>query len=208
MLLGEAQVAMRAGMRLALAQGGLKTVFEATTGEEAVRGALAHCPDVCVLAVDLPGGGIRTAARIRELLPEQRILMMSGVHRDEDLFASLRAGASGYLLKSTSAERLPYAVRGLLGGEGVLPRELAARLIDEFRDRSVKRGLSIKVSGQLVALTERESEVLGHLRAGKATAAIARHLHISEVTVRRHASAIMQKLGTSDRRSMLELLEE
>lgn len=205
-LLADDEVGLRAGIKRALKGHGLTVVAEATTTEEAVSAALAHRPDVCLLAVELPGGGIKAAERINELVPETRIVILTGLHRDEDLFASLRAGAAGYLLKTTSAERLPYAIRGVTEGRAALPRDLVAKVLAEFRDRGRRRLVPVSGGGEPVELTAREYEVLAHLRRGEPTSAIAHHLRISEVTVRRHISAVEHKLGVHDRRGVIELL--
>jgi len=205
-LLADDEVAMRAGMRRSLESDGLRVVAEASTAAESVQLAVAHHPTVCLLAVNLPGNGIAAAAQINELLPETRIVMLTQFHRDEDLLESLRAGADGYLLKTTSAKRLPYAVRGVIDGEAAVPRELVPALIQAFRDRGLRRRLPLGSSGPVVELTAREFEVLEHMRHDERTATIAARLHISEVTVRRHVSAILHKLGVTDRRSALRLL--
>jgi DNA-binding NarL/FixJ family response regulator len=201
------QVAMRAGVRRALEPHGMRIVAEASTAEEAVQAALASSPDVCVIDVQLPGDGIEAARRIREALPQVKIVMLTASERQDDLFSALRAGADGYLLKTTSPDRLPFALRGVVRGEAALPRALTKLLISEFRDRGRSRRVPLSMSGQGVELTSREFEVLERLRKGEPTSEIASRLAISEVTVRRHISGILHKLGTPDRRSALELLE-
>jgi DNA-binding NarL/FixJ family response regulator len=160
-----------------------------------------------VMAVGLPGDGIAAAAQIHQLVPEIRLLMLTAEHHDQEMFDALRAGADGYLLKTTSAGRLPEAVRGLLVGEAALPRTLTARLIKEFRRRELPQHMAIAVGNRGVELTARQYEVLEHLRDGDCTATIASRLGISVVTVRRHISAIMAKLGVADRVSALQLLD-
>ncbi len=205
-LVADDEVALRSGVRRALAAGGLTVVAEAADMAQALHAARVHSPDVCLLAVDLPGDGIVTAERIRELCPATKIVMLADAHRDEDMFAALRAGADGYLLKATSARRLPDAVRGVLRGEAALPRPLVAKLIAEFRDRGRPRRLPLEVRGEVVELTAREFETLERLRHGGTTTTIAADLHISEVTVRRHLSSVMHKLGVRDRRTAVELV--
>jgi two-component system nitrate/nitrite response regulator NarL len=206
-LLGDAQVATRAGVRRALESQGIRVVAEAGSAEGCVAAALRYRPEVCLLAIHMPGNGIVAAEEISSALPDTRIIMLTGSDRAEDLFAALHAGADGYLLKTTSAERLPYAIRGVLAGEAALPRALAARLIDEYRNRGRRRSLPLSVSGRPVELTAREFEVLGRMRNGESTTRIAADLHISEVTVRRHISAIVHKVGAANRRRALALLE-
>ncbi len=206
-LLADDEAAMRTGVRRALEADGSRVVAEASSAAEALAAAAAHRPDVCLLSVHLPGDGIVATQMIRETLPDTKIVMLTGSDRDDDLFASLRAGADGYLLKTIPVKRLPYAIRGVVNGEAALPRELTSHLIREFRERGRKRSLPHEISGEQVALTAREFEVLAHLRVGDPTAMIAHRLQISEVTVRRHIATTVQKLGVRDRRGAVELLE-
>ncbi len=205
-VIADSDVAVRAGVRRTLEAYGFRIVGEARTAADAIATTTAHHPDACLLAVNLPGSGIAAAKQIHLAVPETRIVMLTASQRDEDFFESLRAGADGYLRKTMSAERLPWAVRGVIQGEAALPRELTAGLIREFRDRGRRRRLPLSVSGHPVELTAREFEVLKQLRQGEGTAGIAEHLHISEITVRRHISAILHKLGMPDRRSAIQLL--
>jgi DNA-binding NarL/FixJ family response regulator len=197
-ILGDDQVATRAGVRRALAPHGFRIVAEVQTAADAVRAALEHHPDVCMLEVRMPGNGIAAVRRISDELPDTKIIMLTASQRHADLVAALRAGAQGYLLKTTSADRLPFAIRGVLRGEAALPREMATGLIREFQDNGRR---------QRVLLSAREYEVLERLHRRETTSQIAGHLGIVDVTVRRHISAILHKLGASDRRSALALLD-
>lgn len=204
-LLADHQAPTRAGVRVALEAQGLRVVGEVSNAPEAVRAALQLRPDVCLLTVNIPGDGIAAAAQIHTALPDTKIVMLSESESDEDLFASVRAGAVGFLLKTMTAERLPHALRGVAQGEAALPRMLTARVLGEFREIG-RRRLALSSSGTVVELTPREFEVLQLFRQTKSTAEIAGQLHISEVTVRRHVSAIVRKLDVADRQSALELL--
>jgi DNA-binding NarL/FixJ family response regulator len=205
-LLADNHGAIRAGVRRALEADGFRIVAEASNAAEAIAAAVLRRPDVCLLSVHMPGDGIVAAERIRAALADTKIVMLTRSDRDEDLFGSLRAGADGYLLKTTPVERLPYAVRGVIQGQAALPRELTTRLIREFRDRGRRRRLPHAVSGDEIELTAREFEALEHLRKGESTAKIANSLQISEVTVRRHIATTLHKLGVSNRRGAIELL--
>lgn len=207
-VLADDEVATRVGVRRALETAGLRVVAEASSARDAVEAAVANLCDVCLLAIRIPGNGILAAEQIRQAVPGVKIVMLTSSDRDEDLFAALRAGADGYLLKSTSGARLPHAIRGVVAGEAALPRELTARLIQEFRDRGRQHGVAISVRGRDVELTPREYEVLEFLRQGQTTSQIANRLRISDVTVRRHISATLQKLGVRDRRSAVELIAQ
>jgi DNA-binding NarL/FixJ family response regulator len=133
------------------------------------------------------------------------MVVMLTVSRDNaDVLESLRRGAVGYLLKDMNPASLPVAVRAALGGEGVLPRTLSAGLIEEFRKRPESR----RLTGQprhAPALSAREWEILELLSEGATTADMADRLFLSRVTVRRHISSILGKLGVSSREEAVKL---
>jgi DNA-binding NarL/FixJ family response regulator len=207
-LLADDQVPTRAGIRSAIEPHGLRVVAEASNAAEALRMAMEQRPDICVLAVALPGNGIEAARQIKESLPTMKIVMTTGAASDEDLFGSLRAGADGYLPMSTSASRLPHAILGVARGEAALSRSMTARLIVEFRERGTRRRQILPSTGGEVEVTAREFEVLERLRKPERTAEIAARLGISEVTVRRHIASVLRKLGMPNRRSAIEMLEQ
>ncbi len=207
-LLADDDVLTRTGVRMALEAADLHVVAEVSSAGAAVTEALRLRPDVCLLAIALPGGGIDATKQIRDALADTKIVMLTGSDRDEDLFGSLRAGADGYLLASTSFSRLPHAVRGVVSGEAALPRQMTARLIREYRDRGRRPVPKLAVMGRTIELTVREFEVLERLRKHEGTSEIAGQLGISDITVRRHVSAALSKLGVSSRRDAVALLEQ
>jgi DNA-binding NarL/FixJ family response regulator len=206
-LLADDHAAVRAGIRLALAGEGFNVVGEAADGPEAVTMALDLKPDIALLDVNMPGSGIKAAEEIGQALPATTVVMLTVSRDDDDLFAALRAGASGYLLKDTDPGRLPFALRGVLEGEAALPRGLVARLIEEFRTRGKRRRLPL-MRHRGVELTEREWEVLEFLHDGLSTAEIADRLSISPVTVRRHVSEILKKLRVTSREEAVRMLDD
>ena len=206
-LLADHHAAARVGMRRAIEPHGIRVVAEASNASDALALAHRYHPHVCVVAVGLPGNGIELVRLIKQALPETKLVMSAVAARDEDMFGALRAGADGYLLMTMSPGRLGYALRGVARGEAALPRTMTARLILEFRERGTRRRLHVPATGAEVELTAREFEVLERLRRRERTAEIAAELSISEVTVRRHVSSIMHKLGTPNRQSALQLLE-
>jgi DNA-binding NarL/FixJ family response regulator len=204
-LIADSQAATRMGVRRALEGHAFEVVAEAAERDSAVRMALELRPDACLLDVHMPGGGNGAATEILRALPGTRVVMLSASGADEDMFEALLAGASGYLLKESDPERLPFVLRGVLRGEAALPRTLTARLIEEFRAREQRRrGLSLP--GRQVQLSDREWAVVDLMRDGCSTREIAERLAISPVTVRRHVQAILQKLQVPGRREALELL--
>jgi DNA-binding NarL/FixJ family response regulator len=196
---------LRASVRRALERHGFEICFEAANAADSVAAAERERPDVCVLDVQMPGNGIAAAAQIAARLPETAIVMLTVSDSDEDLFAALRAGAQGYLLKDMDPERLPLALEGVLAGEAALPRALVARVLDEFRTRRRRRRLLLP-GGRGCTLTDREWETLEFLAEGLSTAEVAERLLVAPVTVRRHAAAIVKKLNVGDRRSLLQLV--
>ena len=196
---------LRASVRRALEEHGFEVCFEAANAADSVAAAERERPDVCVLDVRMPGNGIAAAAQIAARLPETAIVMLTVSDSDEDLFAALRAGAQGYLLKDMDPGRLPLALEGVLAGEAALPRALVARVLDEFRTRRRRRRLLLP-GGRGCTLTDREWETLELLAEGLSTAEVAERLLVAPVTVRRHAAAIVKKLNVGDRRSLLQLV--
>lgn len=200
------QAVTRAGIRKALEANGLRVVAEASTAGEALDAAVAWRPDVCLVSVGITGGGILAAEQIRRAVPVSKIVMLSDEECNDDLFRALRAGADGYLLSTTSAQRLPSALRGVVDGEAALPRSMTAHLITEFRARRDEGRQQVTFAGTSVELTAREFQVMERLRQHESTATIARDLSISDITVRRHISAIVHKLNLPNRRAVTQLL--
>jgi DNA-binding NarL/FixJ family response regulator len=130
---------------------------------------------------------------------------MTPVEEESEFFEALRAGAIGYVNESIDPARLPNVVAGLVAGEAAVPRRLVGCLIEEMRFRDRRRDTVERELGD-VGLTHREWQVLELLGRGETTRQIAAALHISEVTVRRHVSVLLHKLGVPDRRAAVELL--
>ena len=187
----------RAGVRLSLEESGrFQVCGEAATATAAVEQTVKLQPDVALLDIQMPGNGVAAARDIAAVAPDVAVVMLTVSRDDTDLFAALRAGARGYLLKDIDPDRLAPALEGVLSGEAALPRNLVARLIDEFRSRDKQAG---RRTGRLAQLTDREWETLDLMRQGLSTAEIATKLFVSPVTVRTHVSAILRKLQVSSR---------
>jgi NarL family two-component system response regulator LiaR len=196
-LLAESDAPTRAGLRLSLASADFEIVAEAAAHSDAVDAAVAQRPDVALVAVDLPGGGIDTTRRLGELLPGISIIVLSPDPNGEELLAAVLAGATGYLSKDMSLARLTHAIRGVVEGEVALPRRYSRHLLEELRRRHIQR---VRVAARANAtLTDREWEVLQLLGEDASTAHMADVLNISQVTVRRHVSTLLAKLGVADR---------
>lgn len=204
-LIADDHAPTRAGVRMALEQDGIEVCAEVSTAADAVEAAVREQPDLCLLDVHMPGGGLSAASKITSSLPSTLVLMLTVSRENEDMLEALRRGAIGYLLKEMNPASLPVAVRAALSGEGVIPRSLAAAVIDEFRQRPSSRRLAGQARNG-PALSAREWEILELLADGAGTAEMARRLFLSQVTVRRHISSILSKLGVSSREEAVRLI--
>jgi DNA-binding NarL/FixJ family response regulator len=196
----------RAGVQAALERDGFIVCAQVADARGAIEAAMRERPDICLLDIQMPGGGIKAAEVISGELPETAVVMLTVSRTHEDLFDALRAGASGYLLKDIDPARLPLALQGVLQGEAALPRQLVALLIEEFRERKRRRRIPL-VGRRSVQLTDREWEVLELMRQGCTTDEIASRLFISSVTVRTHVAAILRKLHVPSREAAVALLD-
>jgi two-component system nitrate/nitrite response regulator NarL len=174
---------------------------------EAIRAALRERPDVALLDMRMPGSGAAAAWEITARLPATRAVMLTVSRSDEDLFAALRAGVSGYLLKDMPFDGIADELAQVLDGRVALPPELVTRLVEEFRDSAPRRRAVVgRQAGP--QLTSREWQVLDYLRQGLATGDIARRLFVSPATVRSHVAAVLRKLRVPDREAAIRLFEE
>jgi len=185
---------MRAGFKAVLeATGSIEVVAEAGTGEEAVRAATAHAPDVVLMDIRMPEmDGIEATRR----LPRQRVLILTTFGLDDYIIDALRAGASGFLLKDAPTHEVVAAVRAVAAGDAVLAPAVTRQLLDQ-----VGRRLPTAVSRTPLEaeLTEREREVLSMLATGMSNSEISEALVLSEATVKTHVSNLLGKLGLRDR---------
>jgi DNA-binding NarL/FixJ family response regulator len=204
-LIADKQPTIRAGVRRLLEQDGFEVCGEASDAEAAVEGALRERPDICLIGVVMPGSGIRATRRIATELPETAVVILTGSERHDHLVGAIRAGAVGYLLKSADQEELPSILRGVLAGEAAIPRKLVARLVRELQTHGRRRAIAGEKGG--ADLTPREWDVLGLMCEGLDTGESAERLVISPVTVRRHVSKILRKLGVEDRDAAVALVE-
>ncbi len=195
---------IRVGVRIALERAGFVVVAEASDCDAAVRAVLRERPNVCLLDVRMPGGGIVAAGRIAELAPSTLSVMLTVSSSADDVLAALRAGAVGYLPKDTTPDRLSASLCGVLKGEAALPRALLGVVLQRFRDYTLAAEDPVRIGG--IELTARESEILRMLRSGATTAEVSQSLSLSPVTVRRHISAGMAKLGVADRNAAIEAI--
>jgi DNA-binding NarL/FixJ family response regulator len=178
---------------------------EAADAAGAVAAVERLRPDVCLLDIRMPGGGIQAAAAIAEKVPDTAVVMVTVARGDQEHFDALRVGARGYILKGTDPATMITALRGVLDGEPALSPGVAMRILDQFRNDRSRR---VHVPGQGdVELSPRESEVLGLMREGLTTAQIARRMHVAPVTVRTHVASLLRKLRVRDRQAALRMFE-
>lgn len=177
----------------------------AADAPQAVQAAVRERPDVCLLDVRMPGNGVAAAWEITARLPDAKIVMLTVSDEDADLFAALRAGADGYLLKAMNFNRLPAALAGVCSGEAAIQRTLVARVLTRFHGREPRwrRVIGSETSGP--PMTSREWEVLELLAQGRSTAEIAEELVLSASAVRVHIASIVRKLQVADRAAAVEL---
>lgn len=166
----------------------IEVVAEASDGDEAVRLAAQHTPDVVLMDLRMPGtDGVSATERIRSADPSIRVLVFTTYETDENILGAIEAGASGYLLKASPADELLAGIRAVASGETVLGPSVAARLVSRVRQPAAP------------ALSSRQLEVLRLVAAGRSNPEIAAELYIGESTVKTHLAAIFERLDVNDR---------
>jgi DNA-binding NarL/FixJ family response regulator len=196
-LIADDQQLVRSGFRMMLeAEGDIDVIAEAADGQEAVELTRTLRPDVALLDLRMPRmDGIQATELISKGTPGgTRVLVVTTFDADEYVYAALRAGASGFLLKDAPPEELAAGVRVIAAGEALLAPSVTRRVIEEFARLRPPQELR-----DLEALTEREMEVLRLVARGLSNGEIARELVIGETTVKTHVGNVLMKLGLRDR---------
>jgi DNA-binding NarL/FixJ family response regulator len=190
------QPVVRAGLSAILSTApGIEVVGAAQDGAEAVDLVAKTRPDVVLMDLKMPvANGVQATREIRARFPETRVLVLTTHDADEWVFDAIRAGASGYLLKDSPRAALVTAIEGTAAGKTHVDPGVAGRLFARLVS-----GAPVPESPELRCLTDRERDVLRCLGRGLSNADIAERLQLSEGTVRNHVSAILSKLGVSDR---------
>jgi DNA-binding NarL/FixJ family response regulator len=185
---------VRQGLRFLLEQeDGIQVIGEAADGPSAIQAVRALAPTVVLLDLFLPGqDGLSVLTQLKHDRPATEVLMLTSSQDDRHLLAAIRAGALAYLPKTAGVDQVVTAVRAAARGESVLEPRIAARLVREVRQATVRRR-------PLDQLSPREQEVLAALARGHTNRQIARALSIGEETVKAHVSSILAKLGLADR---------
>jgi DNA-binding NarL/FixJ family response regulator len=202
-VIADDQALVRGGFRALLdAQEDLTVVAEATDGDQAVRLALEHQPDVVLMDIRMPGvDGLTATRRIAEepRLADVKVVILTTFDLDEYVFEAIRAGANGFLVKDTEPAELVRAVRAVVAGDALLSPGVTRRLIEEFATRA-KDPVD---APPLDVLTSREREVVALVAAGLTNDEIAQQLSMSPATSKTHVSRAMIKLGARDRAQLV-----
>jgi DNA-binding NarL/FixJ family response regulator len=185
---------VREGLRGLIArQEGMTVVGEAGTVAEVVEAAARTKPDVVIMDVRLPdGSGVEACRTIRETRPETKVIMLTSYADDDALFASIIAGASGYLLKQTRGQAVADAIIAVASGRSLLDPDVTGKVLERIRQ-------SRDEDPALTSLTEQERRVLAGLAEGQSNREIGEKLFLSEKTVKNYVSRILDKLGLSRR---------
>jgi len=192
------QALVRTGIRKILeSEPDIDVVAEAEDGQAAVLLARIHRPHVVLMDIRMPklNGLEATTAILKESGSAIRVVILTTFDLDEYVYRALRAGASGFLLKTSPAERLIHALHAAVDGDAVLAPSVTRRLIDHI----AREPEAISPPERFEALTSRETDVLNCLTKGLANAEIAAHLHLAPATVKSHIASLLQKLQVRDR---------
>lgn len=174
---------------------GFQVVGQASNGVKAVAEAKEYQPDVIVMDIRMPGGGgVESTAAIRQTLPQAKVLILTVSDKDDDLFAAIKAGAKGYLLKSAELDELVAAIKLVARDEAIVSPAMASRLLEEFQQSG-----GYKRDKEVGKLSPREREVLQLVAQGGSNKEIALKLFISETTVKAHLRSILEKLHVRNR---------
>ena len=195
-IVADDQELLRSGLRMIIqTQDDMEIVAEASNGREAIGLVRKHQPDVVVMDVRMPElDGIAATAEITRG-GNARVLVLTTFDLDEYVYDAMRAGATGFLLKSAPRDQLLAGIRSAAAGDALLAPEVTRRLVERF----VTTGAPGRRSEDLDRLTSREVDVLRLIAKGRSNAEIGASLHLAETTVKTHVSAVLAKLRLRDR---------
>lgn len=204
-LVAEHHPLTRVGIEQLLTTCGFVVCGAVADATAAVVSACREEPDVCLLDLDIPGSPLAAVQEIVRRLPRTAVVLLTDSSAEEDVVASLRAGASGYLLKTMDPDRIGPALLAVLRGEIAVPRKLIVALVRPFRQNGQRR-VALPSTGRTVELTERQWQIFQLLQAGHSTVEIAERLTVSPGTVRSHISGLLRKLRVVDRAAAVRIL--
>lgn len=176
------------------AQPDFEVVAQGESLDDAVRLARECAPDLMLLDINIPGGGINAAAAVTTAAPAIKVIMLTASTDEDDLAAAMRAGSRGYILKGVAARELVGIIRSVWAGEGYVAPSLAAGLLAGLHGGRTPAG-----ADPLAELTDRERDVLDLVAAGLSNKEVGERLHLSEKTVKHYMTIVMEKLGVRNR---------
>jgi DNA-binding NarL/FixJ family response regulator len=197
-LIADDQALVRDGLRMMLTvESDLEVVGEAADGKEALELARLLAPDVLLMDIRMPElDGIEATRRLAQTGAATRVLVLTTFDLDEYVYAAMRAGASGFLLKDARREQLTAAIRTVMAGDTLLDPAVTRRLVEDFCRRPAPSGEAPEAAAEL---TQRELEVARAVARGLSNAEVAKELYLGETTVKSHVANILAKIGLRDR---------
>ena len=189
-------------LRVLLSAKGYEVAGTASNGMEALKQTRLLCPDLILMDIEMPGcDGLCATRLIKAEMPQVKIVMLTVSASDENLFEAIKSGASGYLLKSQSADRFLEMIAHVEHGGAALPPELASRLLDEFARQA--QHVEMPVEDSPSELTARQLEILTLVAQGLTYSQIGEALHLSEATIRYHMGQILERLHLENRAQVI-----
>lgn len=187
--------------------GGFTVVGKGGSAEDALRLAREHNPDIMLLDLSMPGGGLSVISSLVSAYPGLRLVVLTVSENDDDVLTALQDGAHGYILKGVEASALREIIRGIANGEAYVPPSLAARILAALRMPPPQQA-QVGAGDALAALTQREDQILRLVAAGRSNKEVARELDLQEKTVKHHMTRILQKLHVRNRTEAAMIVAE
>jgi len=195
----------REGVTRSLSEiGGFEIVGEGATAQDAERIASTMQPDILLLDISMPGGGLSAVVSILAAHPAQRIVMLTVSETNADVTTALNAGVQGYILKGVGSRALADILRNVAAGEGYLTPTLSARLLSDLQSPQSANG----VADRLRQLTERQTEILRLVAEGLSNKEVALRLELQEKTVKHHMTGVLSKLNVRNRTEAALMVRE
>lgn len=202
-LIADDNVLFLEGLSNMLAAADIDVVGMAADGSEAVNKAEELKPDVILMDVQMPSGGIEATRRIKATLPDIKIVMLTVSQDDNDLFEAVKAGAAGYLLKGLAKEQFLELLSGIANGETPLSPGLAAKILAEFARREKEREAREAAIAKISLLTPRHTEILEHVAGGLSYKEIGEKLGISAAAIKYHMGEITARLQLDNKQQVI-----
>ncbi|BAB51194.1 response regulator [Mesorhizobium japonicum] len=195
----------REGVTRSLSEiGGFEIVGEGATAQDAERIASTMQPDILLLDISMPGGGLSAVASILAVHPAQRIVMLTVSETNADVTTALNAGVQGYILKGVGSRALAEILRNVAAGESYLSPTLSARLLSDLQSPQSANG----AADRLRQLTERQTEILRLVAEGLSNKEVALRLELQEKTVKHHMTGVLSKLNVRNRTEAALMMRE